>query len=210
MTDQLHRGKLTVWKDDKGFGFIKPENGTQNVFIHISELRKMPRRPAEGDMILYHLSTDRQGKQKAADAVIEGLEPVRHRQRKVSGSAKSGSLFKRFVFITIIIISVILYGNLSENNDFFKDISITAERIYSRIVSGELLENIQIPKEIKNFAKPEPASDTYTQAYQCQGKIWCSEMTSCEEAVFYLRNCPGVKIDGDRDGIPCESQWCGQ
>ncbi|MDF3883094.1 excalibur calcium-binding domain-containing protein [Cupriavidus basilensis] len=32
----------------------------------------------------------------------------------------------------------------------------------------------------------------------------CSQMTSCEEARFYLRSCPGVKIDGDGDGIPCE------
>lgn len=45
--------------------------------------------------------------------------------------------------------------------------------------------------------------------FQCQGKIHCSEMTSCEEAKFYLRNCPGVTIDGDRDGIPCEGQLCG-
>jgi cold shock CspA family protein len=45
--------------------------------------------------------------------------------------------------------------------------------------------------------------------FQCQGKRYCSQMTSCEEATFYLKNCPGVKIDGDRDGIPCESQWCG-
>lgn len=44
--------------------------------------------------------------------------------------------------------------------------------------------------------------------YQCEGKIYCSQMTSCEEATFYLRNCPNVKIDGDGDGIPCESQWC--
>ncbi|WP_267713168.1 excalibur calcium-binding domain-containing protein, partial [Vibrio parahaemolyticus] len=22
-------------------------------------------------------------------------------------------------------------------------------------------------------------------------------------------NCPNVKIDGDNDGIPCESQFCG-
>ncbi|MFW1341018.1 excalibur calcium-binding domain-containing protein, partial [Vibrio parahaemolyticus] len=25
----------------------------------------------------------------------------------------------------------------------------------------------------------------------------------------YLSNCPNVKIDGDNDGIPCESQFCG-
>jgi hypothetical protein len=34
-------------------------------------------------------------------------------------------------------------------------------------------------------------------------------MTSCDEAIFYLTNCPGVEIDGDGDGIPCERQWCG-
>ncbi|MDR2548980.1 MAG: excalibur calcium-binding domain-containing protein [Desulfobulbus sp.] len=30
----------------------------------------------------------------------------------------------------------------------------------------------------------------------------------CEEAKFFLRNCPGVKMDGNNDGVPCERQWC--
>jgi len=46
--------------------------------------------------------------------------------------------------------------------------------------------------------------------FTCSGKIYCSEMTSCDEAKFYLRNCPGTKMDGNNDGIPCEKQWCGQ
>ena len=45
--------------------------------------------------------------------------------------------------------------------------------------------------------------------FGCNGKIYCSEMTSCAEAKFYLRNCPGTKMDGNNDGIPCEKQWCG-
>ncbi|CDT96112.1 cold shock domain-containing protein [Vibrio parahaemolyticus] len=45
--------------------------------------------------------------------------------------------------------------------------------------------------------------------FSCEGKTYCSEMVSCDEAKFYLSNCPNVKIDGDRDGIPCESQLCG-
>lgn len=44
--------------------------------------------------------------------------------------------------------------------------------------------------------------------YTCKGKTYCSQMTSCEEAMFYQHNCPGTKMDGDHDGIPCESQWC--
>ncbi|MGB5407725.1 MAG: excalibur calcium-binding domain-containing protein [Thiogranum sp.] len=40
------------------------------------------------------------------------------------------------------------------------------------------------------------------------GKTHCSQMSSCKEAKFYLNNCPGTKMDGDGDGVPCESQWC--
>ena len=55
-----------------------------------------------------------------------------------------------------------------------------------------------------------PAWETQpARQFACQGKQYCSQMTSCEEATFYLKNCPDVKIDGDGDGIACEEQWCG-
>lgn len=46
------------------------------------------------------------------------------------------------------------------------------------------------------------------QAFQCDGRTHCSQMTSCEEAKFFLRHCPGTQMDGDGDGVPCEAQWC--
>lgn len=39
----------------------------------------------------------------------------------------------------------------------------------------------------------------------CGSKDKCTEMTSCEEAKFYLKNCGVEKLDRDKDGIPCES-----
>jgi hypothetical protein len=44
--------------------------------------------------------------------------------------------------------------------------------------------------------------------FKCDGRTYCSQMTSCEEATYFLRNCPGVKMDGNNDGVPCEQQWC--
>lgn len=44
--------------------------------------------------------------------------------------------------------------------------------------------------------------------YRCDGRTYCSQMTSCNEAKFFLKNCPGTKMDGDGDGVPCEKQWC--
>lgn len=46
-------------------------------------------------------------------------------------------------------------------------------------------------------------------SFKCDGRTHCSEMTSCQEANYFLRHCPGVKMDGDNDGRPCEKQWCG-
>ena len=46
------------------------------------------------------------------------------------------------------------------------------------------------------------------QQFQCDGRRYCSQMTSCAEATYFLRNCPNTKMDGNNDGIPCERQWC--
>ena len=47
-----------------------------------------------------------------------------------------------------------------------------------------------------------------TSRFNCDGRIYCSQMTSCAEATFFLDNCPGVKMDGNNDGVACERQWC--
>lgn len=53
----------------------------------------------------------------------------------------------------------------------------------------------------------EPAS---ASNFRCDGRIHCSQMTSCAEATYFLRNCPGTKMDGNNDGVPCEQQRCGR
>jgi endonuclease YncB( thermonuclease family) len=39
----------------------------------------------------------------------------------------------------------------------------------------------------------------------CGTRIYCSEMANCEEARFYFEQCGVQSLDGDGDGIPCES-----
>ena len=53
-----------------------------------------------------------------------------------------------------------------------------------------------------------PMSESQASPFKCDGRIYCSQMTSCAEATFFLKNCPGTRMDGDNDGIPCEKQWC--
>jgi hypothetical protein len=53
---------------------------------------------------------------------------------------------------------------------------------------------------------PTPAAAS--SGFGCDGRQYCSQMRSCAEAKYFLANCPGAKMDGDHNGIPCEKQWC--
>jgi hypothetical protein len=53
-----------------------------------------------------------------------------------------------------------------------------------------------------------PAQTAAPLNARCDGGVYCSQMTSCAEARFPLRNWSGVKMDGDGNGVPCEHEWC--
>ena len=59
---------------------------------------------------------------------------------------------------------------------------------------------------IPTEAAPSPAP--VSSKFSCDGRQYCSQMRSCDEAQYFLANCPGAKMDGDKNGIPCEKQWC--
>lgn len=78
----------------------------------------------------------------------------------------------------------------------------------SHRLSASESSNADTPVPLKDSLKGEetPSSPTFS----CDGRTRCPQMHSCEEATYFLKNCPGVEMDGDGDGIPCESQWCGR
>ena len=193
MANIRSRGILSKWIDDKGFGFLTPEKEKQEIFVHISAFdRNLPRRPKAGDTIFYYVQTDTSGKTKAVDAIIQGLAPVsrpipsKARPYRKEHSSKSSWKFLILCIILVIGIGTTIYDRFRSSN-------------------GRLMPNIS---QVSNIFKTSQNTKQLSSRYTCTGKIHCSQMSSCEEATFYLRNCPGTKMDGDGDGIPCESQWC--
>jgi hypothetical protein len=77
-------------------------------------------------------------------------------------------------------------------------------QIYGKLQNSLTTSNREVvTSPNRPISEPEPSAQ-----FKCDGRIHCSQMTSCEESKFFLRNCPDVKMDGNNDGIPCEKQWC--
>ncbi len=184
MNSNYQKGKLKRWNEDRGFGFVSSSNGNNDVFIHVSALKRTARRPIVGDIIIYQLHTDNDGRKRAVDAKIEGVAEVKPRpfRKNIKKQGKSNWLSKVISIGLIVLIGSIAYSKFMTHNKPHEKSTVS----------------------VPSFTEEEKSKKNYS----CAGKIYCSEMTSCDEAKFYQRNCSGTKMDGDGDGVPCESQWC--
>ena len=50
-----------------------------------------------------------------------------------------------------------------------------------------------------------PPRNGGSSSFRCGEKRYCTQMTSCEEARFHLKQCGLSRLDADNDGVPCES-----
>ncbi len=107
------KGQLKKWIDDRGFGFIKPDEGGKDVFLHISAVKRASRRPQVGDTIFYEQITEPDGKIRATKAAIQGVTlPYQPKQRKKT----KRQYLTGVIGITISIAIVFVVEQLSSRN----------------------------------------------------------------------------------------------
>jgi uncharacterized membrane protein YsdA (DUF1294 family)/cold shock CspA family protein len=70
-----YQGKITDWKDDKGFGFVTPNDGGSTVFVHIKSFSNRRRRPVGDELVTYELTTDARGRSQGVDVTFVGDRP---------------------------------------------------------------------------------------------------------------------------------------
>jgi cold shock protein len=64
----MHTGTVKWFNAQKGFGFIQPESGGRDVFVHISAVERAGLRGlAEGQRITYELVADTRNGKTSAD-----------------------------------------------------------------------------------------------------------------------------------------------
>lgn len=189
------QGRITEWKDDRGFGFITPNGGGPRVFLHFRAMQSGEPRPTVGEMVTYE-SVAVPGKGPRA-------ENVSHVDRKPS--RRTAAVEERrggwggTLAATIALAIIIALG-------YFAAQHYAAKRAATR--SGPQAEDYAAPAAPRPRPLAEQIAPGSTAKFSCDGRTMCSQMTSCEEAKYFLKNCPGVKMDGNGDGVPCERQWC--
>lgn len=102
-----HQGRITEWKDDKGFGFITPNGGGATLFVHVSALANRQRRPLGGELVTYVVGTDARGRLRAREVAFVGEARVR---AAAPGKPRRGLLPTG---VTTAFVMVLLFGLMS-------------------------------------------------------------------------------------------------
>jgi uncharacterized membrane protein YsdA (DUF1294 family)/cold shock CspA family protein len=89
-TRTMNFGTIKFWNDEKGYGFISPDNGGEDVFLHIKSFNKRSHRPEIGHVVSYDTSAGEKGRLRA--------HKVKNMEEKSSSSSKTTSL----TFFTLV------------------------------------------------------------------------------------------------------------
>lgn len=207
------QGSLIKWNADRGFGFIRTHDSGIEVFVHVSEFPRSGRTPQIGDILHFEIATDPEGRKRAkavafdtpsgAELTLARIErtpaarrtapqhataPRREARRERPPPRKSSGLGSK------VVVGTLLLGGAAFAYQKFASLQTPA-------VDMPQIQSTQT--STASTIAPVPANK-----YVCDGRQHCSQMRSCEEATWFIRNCPNTKMDGEGDGIPCEQQHC--
>ena len=198
----MAKGQLVRINEARGFGFIESPEHDKDVFVHFSKLKHLPRKAQVGDTLHFSIATDPQGRLEAYNVSFDG-QPAANQPGRNKGHSKKPHGHKPGH-----------KANRRPNKPRHARSKRTINKAATLIALGFIIVYAlsdtftALKPKPENKQSPTESQPAPQQSFSCQGKQHCSQMTSCEEARYYLQNCPNVKIDGDRDGVPCERQWC--
>lgn len=89
------KGRVTQWREDKGFGFIAPSEGGAQVFFHINDFARRVRRPAINDWVTYEVV-------KAPDGRFRATQLRFTDDRTKLAASESGRVFAPFVVLLFL------------------------------------------------------------------------------------------------------------
>ncbi len=180
-------GTLVKWNDDRGFGFLSPNQSNDEIFVHISAFPNDGKRPQPGETLSYE-TEQQDGKIRA----VKIQRPTGFRKPQSRPVKKSHRDTTSLISVVQFLVAAAV-------------IATAGYMGYNRISANTASESIAV--KYQQDSVPVQITSRSQDQFTCDGRQHCSEMSSYEEAKFFLANCPNTKMDGDGDGEPCERQF---
>ena len=89
-----YQGKIIKWYDDKGFGFIRAAVDAKDVFLHISQINRLKKRPEINELVTYEIVKDEKGRFRAVNVAYLLAQ---ENSRKSESSASLSFIFLAFI-----------------------------------------------------------------------------------------------------------------
>ena len=98
-------GRIKTWDDPRGFGFIEPTLGGQDVFVHVKAFARSSGRPLVGQRVSFEVELGPQGKKRARK--VQQLRPALAGARASSRSPTQwggATLFAIPIFLVLYVV----------------------------------------------------------------------------------------------------------
>lgn len=211
-----YQGKVTQWFDDEDYGFINTDATTERVFLPVSAIQKGQANPAVGEELTFEIvHDDKKGPQAynvffpdrpASELNVSEYKANLYEQSHMNQASMRLRVKAREQVAT--------YAGDEKKHKKPRDLKTVMYMVFFGwlVMTGyhawkEPDVVYGVDASVNQLAE-QPAMIKGAVSFQCAGKKHCGEMISCDEAIYYLKNCPGTIMDSDGDGLPCEDQWC--
>lgn len=98
-------GVIRSWNDERGFGFIEPTLGGQEIFVHIRAFPRGAKRPTIGQRVSFEVELGSQGRKRAHK--VEVIRPTRASARARNNTPAQWGTATRFAIPTFLVVYVV-------------------------------------------------------------------------------------------------------
>ncbi|MBC5783187.1 cold shock and DUF1294 domain-containing protein [Ramlibacter sp. USB13] len=103
-------GTLQSWNDERGFGFLAPDQGGDTIFVHIKSLPRGGGRPQPGQRFSFEVEPGPQGKKRARNVqVVRAARARPPRRRESPARWGTATLFVLLPFLVLCAVVAVLW-----------------------------------------------------------------------------------------------------
>lgn len=99
-------GTLKTWNDERGFGFIEPTQGGQEIFVHIKAFAVRTDRPQIGQRLTFEVELNPDGKKRAK--LVQQVRPARALRRRRDDSAAQWGTANYFAIPAFLLLYLVI------------------------------------------------------------------------------------------------------